>query len=172
MFGIVTFAHNKLLWNKETLLCSSVFLLGKTKKSKQSGIYFHDSFSTKFKCKHLAKFAFLCQDGLSWGSHLLSWYKRENARPRCPGTAPSLSDRQLVLSRVLTAAERRPSGKGGQRRGAAASLPTCQPHPGTAQIFALFFPQRPASPSAFITARRLFSPSLPPSPSRNTNSPT
>lgn len=76
---------------KETLLFSSVFLLGK-KKSKISGIYFHASFSTKFKCKHPAKLAFLCQDGLSWGSHLLPWYKRENGRPRCPGIAPSLSD--------------------------------------------------------------------------------
>lgn len=76
---------------KDTLLCASVFLLGK-KKSKISGIYFHASFSTKCKCKHPAKLAFLCQDGLSWGSHLLPWYKRQNGRPRCPGTAPSLSD--------------------------------------------------------------------------------
>lgn len=77
-------------------------------------------------------------------------YKRENGRPRCPGTAPSLSDSWhcqeslLLLSTDLLA-------KAGSTE--APSLPA---HLSAASRnstdICSFLPLRPASPSAFITA--------------------
>lgn len=85
--------------------------------------------------------------------------KREKDRPRCPGTAPSLSDSRCCQESLLLLSTDLLAKEGGQHRGAAAvSLPTCQPQPGTARIFALPPPRvRPASPSAFITARLISS---------------
>lgn len=79
-----------------------------------------------------------CQDGLSWDSHLCPRDKREKDRPRCPGTARSLSDSRCCQESLLLLSTDLLAKEGGQHRGAAAvSLPTCQPQPGTARIFAL-----------------------------------
>ena len=115
--------------------------------------------------KNLSKVGFGQQDSPALGSHLLPWLRvREWQAKVC--WEPGLPEWQLVLSKVVTAGVHRPSGKAGQNRRAAVSLPTCQPGPRTAAKFALFFLQRlPASCSAFINAR-LFNPSRPPRPPR------
>lgn len=92
-------------------------------------------------------------------------YKRETDRPRCPGTAPSLSDSWSCQEPLPRRAQAFWQRRAAQRR--PVSLPTCQPHPRRAQRFAPFFPcvQQAPAPSLLLASSLQSQPaslSLPP----------